>query len=159
MRLRMTIVLFLVVIAAAGYSYQKSLNRQSVSDRQLILSLLQTGQTAAEKKDIPGVLALVSRNYRDTDGRTYPVVRLHVRDALTSEADVDVAVLQPVIRVTGQSATVTTRIVVTDLEEPDKPLFDGDVVIRLSKEKLRVSWVFSTRAWRVTAVEGISEVF
>jgi hypothetical protein len=148
----------LILILIAGMIYQTSLNRQSVSDEELILTLLQRGQTAVEHTDPRAAMSVVSPNYKDSMGLTYRLIRGRATQALTSGVQPDVTILNPVIRINGHDAVVDAHVRITDTKSEGGQLFDHDLQFRLHKEKIRKYLVFSTMEWRITAIEGFQGI-
>jgi len=157
MRMRLIVCLGLAVLIAAAFYYQAALNRQP-PDTEQIVALLEKGQFAVERKDVRAAFSLISRDYHDSVGLNYTSVRAYIVDAMRSDAQPDVTIMRPAIRIKGDKAEVEARVLVTDLKGAEQPLFDHDLIISLRKEKARKYLIFSTHAWRIAAVEGLQGV-
>jgi hypothetical protein len=150
----------LLLVAAAGGLFAAVRARMPVgSDPEQIRALLDRGESAAERREIGGVMRFVSPEYRDGSGFTRDSLRLLVGRALRDAQSVDVSTPERSVNIQvgpdGQHATLACDVSVRLAERGGGNVArDAHLTFRLSKEPVRIFGVFPTQEWRVIRADG-----
>ncbi len=109
-----------------------------VSDEEQIVRLLNDVAKGMESRKVFRVLANVSQNYQDAEGRDYDGIQQYLRQIFRDYRFIEVTRARPSIVVKGDRArameTFGTRATPFD-ESEDRPIdFDGQVIVELVKQ-------------------------
>jgi hypothetical protein len=151
------VAIIILVLVLLGVRYQMMLNRPAESEEEEIAALIQRGETGVERKKTSEAMSIVSKDYKDSIGMTYGMMRIRVADALNSAERPDVTITQSAIRTSGDEATMRFHVRVVDRRN-DSTLFEHDLTINLRKEKPHRYLIFTSHEWRVTSTQGLEGV-
>ena len=116
-----------------------------LSDEQHIIRLLDDVAKAMESRKIFKVLAHVSQNYHDDEGRDYDGIQTYLRTVFRDYRFIEVTRARPTVAVQGNRAraveTFGTRATPFDDNERRPIDFDGQVIVNLVKQD---------NSWKIT---------
>jgi ketosteroid isomerase-like protein len=144
----LVIIAAAVLLSAAGYLALR--NRQS-DEEKIVRALLATAD-AVERKDVRGIMAVVSEEYHDSSGLTWRVLKLLAWRAREIEERLRVAMGAPKVTVKDRRASVEVGVTVyvIDASARSQVLFEGPVNLTMRKEK-RGHWrVVDSEGWQQT---------
>jgi hypothetical protein len=157
---KITRMLALLGLAALAALYVASLaQRPKGSDQQQIRELMVRGERALEQRSRSAAMALVAREYQDTEGWRFGTLRAFLARVLPQTETVAINVPSRFVRIDverdGRHATVQAR---ADLHATtrfntviDQPL---NLTLRLVKAPVRYYMVFPGQEWRLVQMEG-----
>lgn len=119
----------------------------SVSDEEVIAAVLDDVQQGMQRRQVYRVLAHVSRNYRDAEGRDYKAMQEYLKDSFALYRDIRITRVPPRIEVRGYEATAIETFGTTaepfDSSKAPHLQLQGQVTVRLEKADNRwliVEW-------------------
>ena len=115
------------------------------TDESRIKKLFKEGSQAIEKKDIDGVMAKVSFNYRDEYGLTYLYIKEYMKRFFQQVSDVKIEYENLIINITDKTAKADMDVRVVATIGSDTGYILGElprpIHIRFVLEKEKVKWI------------------
>ncbi len=109
-----------------------------ISDEEQIVRLLHDVADGMESRKIFRVLANVSQNYQDAEGRNYDGIQQYLKEVFRDYRFIEITRARPAIAVQGNRArameTFGTRATPFDASEHRPIDFDGQVIVELVKQ-------------------------
>lgn len=109
-----------------------------LSDREMILRVLDDVHRNMERRKTKRVLAHVSENYQDEDGRDYNAIVEYLNAIFSRYRDITITRAEPRIRIQDSTARVVetfgTRAIPFDAAEDPPINIQGDVQVILEKQ-------------------------
>lgn len=124
-------------------------------DQDQIIAQLEIARAAGEQNSASGVLSVVSPDFSTPSGFLHnkQQLGLYLYRQMRDGGRARVTLSPPSVVVQGETATSAFRITVRSLST-DQIQFDQPVTLTWRKEEGRRFWVFPTRVWRITGVQG-----
>ncbi len=129
------------------------------TDESRIRKLFKEGAHGVESRDLDGVMAKISFNYRDEYGMTYLYLRETLKREFQRLSDINVEYSAPRIQVREDTATadLDVRVIITSGNEAGYLIGDARAPLRLrfTLEKERAKWqIVKTEGLRESAAPG-----
>ncbi|MEN6370972.1 MAG: hypothetical protein ABFD64_03080 [Armatimonadota bacterium] len=152
--------LFSIVVIALAVGYIV-VNRNTASDQDQIVTLIERGRQSVEAKSLDSAMACVSRSYKDNGEMNYDRIKLLITEAFRSDSHYEATVDNPVIDMQGTGkARAKAHVTVFAVRSDDKQeVFSGNIIFSLTKERTRKYLIFPTHEWKVSGVEGLGRIF
>lgn len=133
-------------LVIAGIIVSKLIQPDTTPDAVQIQNALQTAANAADEKDAPKLMSIVSDNYSDSDGNNREELSLLLSRAMSNVGNIDVSLGPVNVTVNGDLAVSTGNIIVsTDGQRQ----FSQLVTVNWQKEETRRYLVIPDKTWRV----------
>ena len=145
----MRIALIVFAVLAAVYLVAAFATVDRRSDTQQIGELISDGRSAAQNRDLAGVVSLVSRNYTDESGFNYDRLRILIANAMREETDYSVEVSNRRVEIDGDKADVDLYVVLK--RSGGNVFYERDLKLILTKESARHLFIVPTSVWRVVS--------
>ncbi len=120
-------------------------------DTDRIKSVFSRCERAIATRNLQEIMSCISKDYKDGNGFTYPVLQARIHEAFRSEEK---------YRVEGKLTSIRTEngtaeaIYVCKVSNNGNIIFNGRLEIELQKEKTRPYLIFSSSEWRIIRVNG-----
>ncbi|MDX9975902.1 MAG: hypothetical protein RBU21_23185 [FCB group bacterium] len=109
----------------------------TVSDEEVIAAILDDVQEGMQRRQVYRILAHVSRNYRDAEGRDYKAMQEYLKESFALYRDIRITRVPPRIEVRGYGATaIETFGTTAEPFDPNKAphlQIQGQVTVRFEK--------------------------
>lgn len=140
-------------VLAVAYGIYAAVTLDRRPDQERILSLLERTARAVEDRDLSGVVAGISRDYRDESGLTYDRLRVLAAQALRTQTAYRVSADPGPVGIVGDTASVDVRARV--MREDGTVIYERTVELELTREKARHALLIPTKTWRITATRNL----
>jgi hypothetical protein len=130
------------------------------TDVEQIRMLLDRGERAIEARELGPVMALISTQYKDSNGFRRDTARYTIGRAMRDSENIEITIpersLQIQIAPDGEHATLTCEVTITTTPRSTGGTtpYQSRVTLHLAKEPAKILGVFPTETWRVTSAEG-----
>ena len=156
MRRWFTVSLIAIFAVGIAVAWRAATKEERVPDRIRICQILEQGRQCAMDRDLRGAMALVSREYHDSNGLTYQTLKLSAARALQSAEDYMVSLDAPIEALNGSNAVARAKVeVVALIGGIRSPAVRFELVATFSKEQSRRWGVFPVSRWRITSLDGL----
>jgi len=147
----------IICALAAALVYFHASGRPKPSDEEHIQMLLAKGQSAIERKDLKGVMSCISKDYSDSAGFTFDILRAQALEAIGTEGQYDVLLEHTSVEAHRNTAIANTQVTVYLALDHNgmHQLFNGPITLRLRKEESKRFLVIPTRIWKVMRIDGL----
>jgi hypothetical protein len=151
-----TMIPLLMIAAILGYFFATHPKR-ALTDQEQIQAALAEGERAAEDHDIPALLGLVSKDYKDDAGLNREKLRLLLADAFRNQSETWVTLNDEKIDARDDEANVSVFVTLEGRARDSGASWRNDYPLTLHfKKEPGISFlVFPTKRWRVVSAEGI----
>jgi hypothetical protein len=148
---------FFLALVALGYVFVRQ-RQPPPSDVDQIRGVFETAEKAAEEHNIPALLGVVSRDYKDDSGLNRDRLRLLLAQAFRGQAETWVTVNELQIEPHQDAASVSADVTVESRPQGSQETWRQTLPMTfdLRKEAGRSFLVFPTERWRVVRSEGAS---
>ena len=120
-------------------------------DQTQIASQLEQARAAGERRDINGVMQIISENYHDSNIPS-PVQLRFLLNKMMGNEDVQINQSIPVVSVQGDSATSVSHLHIVTV--PDgRVVYDHDVTMQWKREDGAKFLVVPTKVWHVVSAD------
>lgn len=152
----MRIYIWIAVLAAAISGIVTAYMTVDKSpDETQIRSMVRNTVSSIDKRDLGGTIACVSKNYKDSSDTNYDRLRMLVAQALRVETDYTTNAKINSLSIDGDKAAMNLHFTVTPVKG-DRPMYERNLTLHLTKENTRHMWIIPVKVWRVTAVDGLA---
>lgn len=153
MRKSLWIIFSMIFVLAIATLYLKLSSEPHLSNEEQIQALLAEGETAIESRNVRQAMSLVSADYKDSIGFTYPTLRIEVMQAFRSADAFDVILGHPKIHISGNSAVVNLDVSVAAIRAGERQnVFSSPVSLKLRLERQTRYFFFHTPKWRIISI-------
>ena len=121
-------------------------------DQTQIASQLETARAAGERRDVNGVMKIISEKYHDSSVPSPTQLRFLLNKVTQGDGAAQITQSIPVIGLSGDTATSTSHLrIVTSQDE--RVVYDHDVTMEWQREDGTKYLVVPTKVWRVTRAD------
>ena len=147
-----------LVLAGVGTKLAVDAAHPRGSDQEQLERMLVDGQSAVERKDIPGVTRFISEDYRDSLGLSASSVKYQIGDYLRSHGALQLNIPSRSVEIQvnpdGKTGSVRFHVTATSASANGSSRSDMDMSLGVKKERVYYYVVFPGEEWRVTSAEG-----
>jgi len=147
----------IICALAAALVYFHASGRPKPLGEEHIQMLLAKGQSAIERKDLKGVMSCISKDYSDSAGFTFDILRAQALEVIGTEGQYDVLLEHTSVEAHRNTAIANTQVTVYLVLDHHRmhQFFNGPITLHLRKEKSKRFLVIPTRIWKVARIDGL----
>ena len=151
-KLKYIALALVVILIVTGYFVT---HRDQGTDEAQIVATIDRGQEAIREKNLSKAMSCISSNYKDENGYNYDRIRLFGVEIFRSEADYNIKVTTPQIKVNGNDAVAVAKVGVTVGGGGGSSIYPTrEITLRLKKEPVRRLLIYKVPEWKVISMEN-----